>query len=65
MGKRKDLFFLNEVCLIYNVVLLSAVQPSDSVIHIYTLFLMFFPLCPRRLGIAPCAIQWDLVVYPF
>ena len=31
-------FFLIEVQLIYNVVLISAVQQSDAVIHIYTFF---------------------------
>ena len=30
--------FLIEVQLIYNVVLISAIQQSDSVIHIYTFF---------------------------
>ena len=37
-------FFLNfiEVELIYNVVLISAVQQSDSVIHIYILFHILF-----------------------
>ena len=34
-------FFLIEVCLLYNVVLVSDVQQSDSVIHVYIfLFLL-------------------------
>ena len=37
-----SLIFFIEVQLIYNVVLISAVQQSDSVIHIYTFFSMFF-----------------------
>ena len=36
-GNRK-IFFFNEVYFIYNVMLLSAVQLSDSVIHICALF---------------------------
>ena len=37
--------FLIEVQLIYNVVLMSAVQERDSVIHIYTFFFLdSFPL---------------------
>ena len=34
--------FLTEVWLIYGVVLISAVQQSNSVIHIYTFFFIFF-----------------------
>ena len=51
--------FLIEVELIYNVVLISAVQQSDSVIHIYTLFFIFFSIMvyPRRLDRVPCALQ--------
>ena len=47
--------------------LISAVQQSDSVIHIYTLFFIFFSIIVyyRILNIVPCAIQQDLVVYPF
>ena len=53
--------------MIYDVVLISALQPSDSVIPICTFFFIFFPIkvYPRILNIVPCAIQWDLVVYPF
>ena len=36
--------FLTEVELIYTVVLISAVQQSDSVIHMYILFFMFFSI---------------------
>ena len=35
-------FFLIEVELIYNVVLISAIQQSDSVTHIYILFHILF-----------------------
>ena len=42
--KKINLIF-TEVQLIYNVVLISAVQQSDSVIHIYIIFLKYsFPL---------------------
>ena len=53
--------------MIYNVVLISAVQQSDSVIHIYTFFFIFFVIMvyPRVLNIVPCAIESDIVVYPF
>ena len=37
-------FFLIKVYLMYNVVLISAVQQNNSVIHIYS-FLYSFPLC--------------------
>ena len=37
-------FFLIEVELIYNVVLVSAVQQSDSVIPMYTSFSVFFSI---------------------
>ena len=38
--------FLIEVYLIYNVMLISAIQQSDQVTHIYTFFffLIFFPI---------------------
>ena len=50
----------------YNI-LISAVQQSDSVIHRYTFFFIFFSIMiyPRILNIAPHAIQEDLVVYLF
>ena len=35
-------FFLIEVLLIYNVLLISAVRQSDSVIHIYIVFYIIF-----------------------
>ena len=37
-------FFFIEVELIYNIVLVSTVQQSDSVIHVYTFFLVFFSI---------------------
>ena len=44
--------------LIYNVVLISAVQHSDSVIHIYTFFFTLFSIMvyPRLLNIVPLLI---------
>ena len=37
-------FFKNEVQLIYNVALISAIQQSDSVIHLYIFFFIFFSI---------------------
>ena len=54
--------------LIYNVVLVSGVQQSDSVIHIHTLFFSkFFShlVYSRILSRVPCAIQQVLVGYLF
>ena len=53
----KNLFYSSIV--IYSVVLISAVQQSDSVIHIYTFFFVFFSIVVyhRILNIVPCAIQ--------
>ena len=47
--------FLIERELIYSVVLVSTVQQSDSVIHIYTFFLLFFSVMvyPRILNRVP------------
>ena len=36
-------FFLTEIQLIYNAVLISGVQQSGSIIHIYILFQILFP----------------------
>ena len=59
------LFFI-KVYLIYNVVAISDVQQSDLVIHIYTFLMlsssMFYP---KRLDTVPCAVQQDLIAYPF
>ena len=43
--------------MIYSVVLISAVQQSDSVIHLYTFFFIFFSIMvyARILNIVPCA----------
>ena len=51
--------FLIQVELVYNVVLISAVQHSDSVIHIYTFFLVFSSIMVyhRILNIVACAIR--------
>ena len=48
-----------ELLLIYNVVLISTEQQSDSVICIYTFFYIFFSIVvyQRMLNIVPCAIQ--------
>ena len=53
-----DVFFFIEVQLIYNVVLISAVQQSDSFIHIHAFFFIFFSIMVyhRILNIVPCAI---------
>ena len=63
------LFLLIELWLIYNVVLDSGVQQSDSVIFIYIFFFRFFSIIGyyKILNIVPCAIQyrWVLVVYLF
>ena len=58
-----NLFFI-EVQLNYNVPF-AAVQQSDSFIHTYTFFLIFFFIIVyhRVLDIGPCAVQQDLVVY--
>ena len=37
----KNILFFIKVQLIYNVVLITAVQQSDSVIYTYTFFFMF------------------------
>ena len=56
-------FFLIDVWLIYNVVLVSGVQQSDSVVYsvlyIYIFFFVFFSIMVyhRMLNIIPCAIQ--------
>ena len=49
-----------EVSLIYNVVLISTVPPSDSVVHIYThsfSYSFFIVVYHRILNRVPCAIQ--------
>ena len=56
------IFFLIAVWLIYNAVLISAVQQSDSVIYIlyiYAFFFIFFSIMTyhRILNIVPCAMQ--------
>ena len=53
------LFLKIEVQLAYNVVLFSAVQQSDSGIHIYIFFFPFFSIMVYHwiLNIVPCAPQ--------
>ena len=48
-----------EVQLIYNVVLISTIQQSDSIIHMYAFCFIFFSIMVyhRILTITPCAIQ--------
>ena len=50
-------FFLVQEELTYNVVIIPAVQQSDSVIHIYTFFFIFFSIMVyhRKLNIVSCA----------
>ena len=52
-------FFLIEEQLIYNVVLISSVQCSDSVSYTYIFFGRFFSItgCYKILQIVPCTIQ--------
>ena len=54
-----SLFFFIEVQLIFSVVLISAIQQSDSFIHIHTLFFILFSITVYRriLNIVPCALQ--------
>ena len=55
--------------MLYDVVLISAVQYSDSVIHTHThtFFYMFFSgtVYHRTLNKIPCITQEGLAVYPF
>ena len=53
-----------EVWLIYNAVLISAVQQTDSVIHMYIFVFIFFSIMVwhTMLNIVPSAVQQDLVV---
>ena len=50
--------FLIEVQFMYNTVLISALQKSDSVIHIYAFFFIFFSLMVyhRVLNLVHCAL---------
>ena len=41
--QKKKIFFLIEVQLIYNVVLVSGVQQTDSVVHIYNSLHLLIP----------------------
>ena len=52
--------WLSVLCLV------PGVQHSDSIIHIYTFFFIFFfiEVYCRILNVVPCAIQLYLVVYP-
>ena len=56
---------LIEVYLIYDVVFISGIQHSDSVLYVF--FFRFFSLIGyyKILSRVPCAMQQDLVGYPF
>ena len=57
-------FYSIKVKLVYNVVLIPAVQKSDSVIHLYALFFILFSITVshRTVNVVPCAMQWAVVV---
>ena len=60
------LFIFMKVELIYNVVLISGVQQSDSVIRVYIFFFILFSIMVFPFGILNivlCATHQDLVVY--
>ena len=58
--------FLNWITVVYNVVLITSVQQSDSVIHIHTFFFYSFPWWfIMGLNIVLCVIQKDLVFLQF
>ena len=61
----KNIFI--EVWLNYNVVLIAAVEQSDSVAHMYTFFFIFISIMvyQRILNIIPCGIQEDLVFFMY
>ena len=60
-----NLFFTEEQ-LNYNVVLITAMQQSDSVTHVYILFHIFSIMVYHRiLNTVPCAIQQGLVIHLF
>ena len=51
-----------QVELTYNIVLISAVQRSDSVIHIYILFIFFsIMVYHKMLNMVPCAVGQDML----
>ena len=58
------MFFFFEVQLIYKVVMISAIHPSDSIIHIHCFFSTRFPIdffshygLSQVKDYIPCAIQ--------
>ena len=61
-----SIFKFIKVQLIYKVVLISAVQQSDSVMHTHTVLFISVPImvCHRILNRVACAVWQDLVVYP-
>ena len=58
-GDRIVFIYFIELLLIYNFILISAVQQYDLVIHIHTFFFIFFSIMvyQKILNIVPCAIQ--------
>ena len=59
--------FLIKVQLIYDVLSSSALKQCDTVIHIHTFFshVIFHHSLSQWLDIAACAVQQDLIAYPF
>jgi len=63
---RKSSFFFVylfiQVELTYNIVLISAEQLSDSVIHVYILFIFFSIIVYHKiLNMVPCAVGQDML----
>ena len=57
-NSRKEHWFLKiEVQFIYSVII-SALHPSDSVVHVYTFFFIFFSIMfyHNTLNVVPCAV---------
>ena len=50
-------FLFFEVQLIYKVVLISAIQQSDSVIHVHSFHILFIMVYQKILDIVLCAVQ--------
>ena len=69
------------IIVVYNAAPISAIQHSDPVLHthththththihthiyIYTHSLSSIMVYCKKLDIFPCAVQWDLIAYPF
>ena len=59
-------FLFENICFIKLYLVYSVVLISDSFIHISTFLFMLFSIRVhhRVLNIVPCAVQYDLVIYP-